>query len=353
MQLHALLPAFLLCFGFGMANPGMNCMAAQKACTADTRCKAFGIYNGKFQLHGCATANALVPNKDWSIYIPVNGNKSIWRPLGQQVNVDEAKCASHPTGPITGTCDSVPAEPLPYEALGAIDVGTYETSIFLFNNTRYIQDNIGCGYIDHFGNFKGGEAFKGHSYVRIRERDTGRVVANVSETIGMDFVSSFVDHRPDGDILWLSALDADRCKHTGHVRNTDGTGGGCGTGVMAVSSADLIHFTATTVLPAQRTCNTEVAKLSTTSPRTLPPHRYVMILEPFNFMVNNNEDGNLSYGWSEATGSKAPHVSAGGPSIRHEGGKYYVITGGTTVMLCRSKDLGVSDPWNCVSICKC
>ena len=36
-----------------------------------------------------------------------------------------------------------------------------------------------------------------------------------------------------------------------------------------------------------------------------------------------------------------------GPSIRHENGRYYVITGGRTVYLCRSKDLGHTDPWVC------
>ena len=54
----------------------------------------------------------------------------------------------------------------------------------------------------------------------------------------------------------------------------------------------------------------------------------------------------------DATGSKPPHAPSGGPSIRHEAGHYYVITGGTTVMLCRSKDLGASDPWNCTVMVK-
>ena len=62
-------------------------------------------------------------------------------------------------------------------------------------------------------------------------------------------------------------------------------------------------------------------------------------------MVNNNADGDLSHGWAPATGSTPPHASSGGPSIRHEEGYYYVITGGTTVMLCRSTDLGHTDPW--------
>lgn len=174
------------------------------------------------------------------------------------------------------------------------------------------------------------------------------MIANVTETIGTDFVSSFVDHRHEGgDILWLSALNHDRCTHSApdivDSRSGDTSGIGCGTGVKAISSTDLVHFKASMALPDVGTCNTEVAKVSA-SPLNLPPHRYVMILEPFMFKVNNNADGNLSYGWVDATGSKPPHAPSGGPSIRHEGGYYYVITGGRTVMLCRSKDLGT---WIC------
>lgn len=172
------------------------------------------------------------------------------------------------------------------------------------------------------------------------------MIANVTETIGTDFVSSFVDHRPSsqgGDILWLSALNHDRCKSSAvnldAARDDGGSGISCGTGVKAISSTDLVHFNASMALPDVGTCNTEVAKV-TDSPPGLPPHRYVMILESFMFKVNNNADGDLSHGWVDASGSKPPHAPSGGPSIRHEGGYYYVITGGTTVMLCRSKDLG-------------
>jgi hypothetical protein len=97
--------------------------------------------------------------------------KAAWVPLGKKVNVDEDKCATHPKGAkSSGTCGPAPppAPPqpplpplkLPYEAIGAVDVATLETSIFMLNGTRYIQDNIGCGYIDHWGNWPGGAAFK-------------------------------------------------------------------------------------------------------------------------------------------------------------------------------------------------
>ena len=79
-----------------------------------------------------------------------------------------------------------------------------------------------------------------------------------------------------------------------------------------------------------------------------------MILEMHDppFMVNNNADGDLTHGWVPATGSKPFHAPSGGPSIRFEGGHYYVITGGYTVMLCRSTDLGATDPWNCTVMVK-
>ena len=156
-----------------LASSDTRCPRAEAACAADPHCEAFGVFeaHGAFQLHGCATAPALVPNDDWEIFVPTTAAKTAWKPLGQKVNVDEAKCASHPKSG-GGQCSASPpppAKPLPYEALGAVDVGTLESSIFMLNGTRYLQDNIGCGYVDHWGNWPGGEAFKGHSYVRIRE----------------------------------------------------------------------------------------------------------------------------------------------------------------------------------------
>lgn len=63
--------------------------------------------------------------------IPVGGNKSNWTPLGQRVNVDEAKCPTHPSHG-AGRCQpappTAPPPPLPYEALGSVDVGTGESS---------------------------------------------------------------------------------------------------------------------------------------------------------------------------------------------------------------------------------
>ena len=341
-----------------------SCVAAETACAKDRGCQAFGVYGNEYQLHGCADAAALTPNDDWRIFMPSNPSKTAWQPVPGHNNVNEKKCKNHPSGKNSGNCKYVPPPapppppmpptPLPYKALGSIDVGTGESSIFLFKGTHYLLDNIFCGYIDHFG--KWNATFKGHSYVRIRELETGTVIVNVSETIATDFVSAFVDHRPTGDVLWLSALEHDRCSHEAIQKQTRrGKGrqpqsGGCGTGVLAISTTDLHSFNKSFAINAS-TCNTEVADVGT-SPPGLPPHKYVMILEPYTFMVNNNADGDLTRGWVPATGSKEPHSPGGGPSIRWEGGHYYVITGGRTVMLCRSADLGASDPWDCTVMVK-
>ena len=240
---------------------------------------------------------------------------------------------------------------LPYAAIGSVDVGTGESSIFLFNNTRYLLDNIFCGYIDHYGQWD--SRFRNHSYVRIRNFDTGQVIANVTESIGTSFVSAFVDHaQPGGDVLWLSGSNGDRCGNGAQASFPNQTG------VLSISSHDLRTFHAAMAAPGVQTCNTEVARVEAVAPG-LPPHKYVMIIEQFDhknqnmFLVNNNQDGNLSHGWVVGNGSNWKSNAAvgqwdnaapgGGPSIRWEGSRYYVITGGREVQLCRSRDLGAKN----------
>ena len=266
--------------------------------------------------------------------------------------------AAHPTPAAAGSPPPPqPASHLPYQALGSVDVGTGESSIFLFNGTRYLLDNIFCGWIDHYGQWD--PRFRNHSYVRIREFASGRLVANVTESIGTSFVSAFVDHdQPGGDVLWLSANNDDRCNH-GPVGRRRQANFPSQIGVLSLSSRDLKTFSVAMAAPGVGTCNTEVARVSSVAPG-LPPHKYVMIVEHFArgmeniFLVNNNHDGDLSHGWLPAGSNGSDWMAAsvgkwggaapgGGPSIRWEGGRYYVITGGRTVQLCRSKDLGERD----------
>jgi hypothetical protein len=65
----------------------------------------------------------------------------------------------------------------------------------------------------------------------------------------------------------------------------------------------------------------------------------MMMLECFSWAVNNNADGDLTHGWTEIV-STAPHAPCDGPSIRYSpmDSFYYVLTGGHTVSLLRTKD---------------
>ncbi len=135
------------------------CPAAAAACAKDASCHAYGVHGTSFQLHGCADTQALVPNLDWTIFVPTDATKRAFTPLGKKVNVDEAKCAVHPTT-TQGHCQSSPSPapspphghpvpaptPRPYESIGSIDVGTLENTIFWWGNKTYVLENIGCNY---------------------------------------------------------------------------------------------------------------------------------------------------------------------------------------------------------------
>lgn len=58
-------------------------------------------------------------------------------------------------------------------------------------------------------------------------------------------------------------------------------------------SSDLQLWHGGTAVPNISTYNVEAAFVDT-PPVGMPPHKYVMILEPFDFMINNNTDGNLT-----------------------------------------------------------
>ena len=82
---------------FAAAGAGLAgaCPNAAAACAADAGCSAFGVHGGGYQLHGCATAGALVPNDDWTIWVPAgpgpkSAKPSAWKALGESA-------ASHPS----------------------------------------------------------------------------------------------------------------------------------------------------------------------------------------------------------------------------------------------------------------
>ena len=88
-----------------------SCPPAEAACAANANCKAFGVYDNKYQLHGCTDTAALVPNTDWSIFVPASAAKTSWKPLGKKVNIDDGKCAIRvkKSGSWSGSCGWAPA----------------------------------------------------------------------------------------------------------------------------------------------------------------------------------------------------------------------------------------------------
>lgn len=148
---------FSLVASAGASDAAPPCPAAAAACANDASCQAYGVHGVNFQLHGCADAQALVPNWDWTIYVPTDPTKRAFKPLEKKVNVDEAKCAVHPKS-AQGHCQSSPSPspphahpvpaptPRPYESIGSIDVGTLENTIFWWHNNTYVLENIGCHY---------------------------------------------------------------------------------------------------------------------------------------------------------------------------------------------------------------
>lgn len=162
---------------------------AAAACNATEYCEAFGIYDNEIQLHGCVET---VANSDWTIYVrdssgdvagalndnppPTNG----YHALPHGVNVDEEKCTKHPS-PWTLSCDVPPPPPAPpqhYTTLGSLDVFTMENTPFYWQGKMYLLENIGCNYWGHAGAWQP-EVFGNHSYARVRELESGRVISNI------------------------------------------------------------------------------------------------------------------------------------------------------------------------------
>lgn len=201
LLLAALLPA---------ARAALNCTAVGEAlCLAEPNCAAFGIYGLQIQLHGCATAT--VANHDWAIYtrtgVPMPG-----------VNINETACTVHPFSGMQHSCAPPPPPPSPplYERLGAIEVGTYENTLVYWHGQILVLENIACSFHGHAGEYWP-EIYGNHSYARLRDFETGVVLANVTSTLTFGFVSAFADY--ETDTLWLFGTPADRCLGNGHAQS--------------------------------------------------------------------------------------------------------------------------------------
>lgn len=206
----------------------------------------------------------------------------------------------------------------------------------------YVLENIPCKYQEHAGIWQ--PEYFNHSYARIRELQSGRVVHNISSSIGWGFISAFTDY--EHDRVWLFGTHADRCQkgvgghHLELVRSWWSTG---------PPGAQLTDWDTAPAFACNATHNVQVTKVgplgSAPAPPmppggVLPPHRYMMMLEPFQWAINDNADGNLTHGWRYISSTPPQNVQRGGPSMRYSpaDGYYYILTGGHTVSLIRTKD---------------
>ena len=223
-----------------------------------------------------------------------------------------------------------------YVDRGAVGAGTFENSLFLWHESVFILENIACTYSEHAGNWNA--SFLNHSYARIRHVDSGKIVVNVSATIGYGFVTPFVDE--DFDTLWLFGSACDRCD--------DENDHGCvpGRAVMSWSAkaSTMAGWTTRKAEGTVATYNVQVSRVRASAAEQassgLPTHGYIMILEKsVQYMYNAATDGDLSMGWMAVPNAVWP-APRGGPSIRYSAldANYYVLLGGDTVRLFRTKD---------------
>lgn len=210
------------------------------------------------------------------------------------------------------------------------------------------------------------------SYFRIRHMLSGRIVANVSESLRHSFFSAVVDYdaKPTPKI-WVFG-PAHARGNTLKPGPCDGNGNWHGCYVGSWSSSDLVTWSQTSQavpLPdhhaAFNTRATMVTKMSPEAAAVLPRHQAAMVLEPrsdhafmngsFRYAINTGTDGDLSKNWqllpgeqfSESGPTVPRQLNLGAPTMHYdnEEGYYYTIGGGSiTAGPVRSKTL-VAGSW--------
>jgi len=124
--------------------------------------------------------------------------------------------------------------------------------------------------------------YTNHSYIRIRDMESGDIVSNISTSIGFGFGAAFVDY--DHEMLWISATanDRDSSAPRPYGPPTDHCNGShweCN-GVWVFNSSDLMTFTRSQTDVKWSGPNTDIGRvypsLDHPTPPNLPPHRYVM-----------------------------------------------------------------------------
>ena len=187
----------------------------------------------------------------------------------------------------------VPHSPSRLNNSGVFDANTGESSLFLWSgagpqsNRLTIFETINSKYP--------GMAFGPRvSYFRLRDLDSGTIVANITASKMMGFGSAFVDH--DHGRLWLFGCYRGKgCVGTGTPKEKlPGQGS-----VHALWSTDLVTWHGPVLTDvALAAPNAVVARVRGKTHPSLPAHRYVMVTEGLSVALNMASDGNLTRGWT-------------------------------------------------------
>ena len=265
-----------------------------------------------------------------------------------------------------------------FEKLGMMDYESYESTPFVFHGKRLLMETIALVYPGHISHWK--PEFKScSSYYRIRDLASGVVLRNLTESCNHSFGSAFVDTHANGSsTLWVvgsswyrpaSAFATHSQAGLLGARAADGWGGTCKNGteclIGAFSTSDPAlqqWATGVALAPGRSSWNVDI---TTGRPSASGSKTYVMAIEQqplagapagsswtSYFYVKQDESGagDLTTGWqllptaTHVIGGPGTHGAC--PTIRFipdaKGGMYYVISGGLSVYLDRSRDLSTS-----------
>jgi hypothetical protein len=184
---------------------------------------------------------------------------------------------------------------------------TLESTMFAWKGKHFMMEGIGCG--SHGGPFWANDSsvvagatmdpsFLRHSYIRIREVISGRVVVNIPKSQGYGFPNAHVDY--ENGAVWIFATPIDRCGNALYPKGSKWVQS------WRSASTDLGDLDSWTTAVAGGTegysvPNVDVGRVLLTDSefqqRGLPPHKAIMIGEAADFHINNEKDGDLTKGW--------------------------------------------------------
>ena len=335
-----------------------------------------------------------------------NGVAAVWgccpytpSDCGNQVIVLQAdgtlRDARHPTDCLMhGAAPAPPPPPPPlgarvetFEKLGMMDYESYESTPLVFAGKKLLMETIALVYPGHISHWRP-EYKSCSSYFRVRDLTTGHVLVNLTQSCNHSFGSAFVDKHENGsETLWIlgsnwyrpaAAVAATPARAGAGLlgqRTDDGWGGSCKNGTMCTIGAFWTSDpslqgdwqTGTALSPGRSSWNCDV---TTGKPQQDGSKTFVMALEQqplpgapagsgwtSYFYIKDEPKGSPAYGdltkgWrllptaTHVIGGTGTHGAC--PTIRwfpdDAGGMYYVISGGLSVYLDRSRDLTHFEP---------